>query len=88
MIYSSDLVITNNLQEHGKFAIYAGHNQKGKRMEIAQFDTYEEAKEAAIKKGKEYKSVSVYLWGHDELEPEIPTIVYPPVIKDFIRRIE
>jgi hypothetical protein len=78
MIYSSDLVIADSLQKHGKFAIYAaGHNQ----MDIGQFDTYEEAKKAAIKMAKRYKSVSVYLWGHHELEPETPMIACHPGYK-------
>jgi hypothetical protein len=70
MIYSSDIIICDSLQEHGKFALYYASG----RIEFVRFDTYEEAKAAAIRKAKSYKrgDVSVYLWGHSELEPDIP----------------
>jgi alpha-beta hydrolase superfamily lysophospholipase len=74
MIYSTDIVIGDSLQEHGKFALYYA----SERMEFDRFDTYEEAKAAAIRKAKKYKAVSVYLWGHSELEPDIPMLISNP----------
>jgi hypothetical protein len=75
MIYSSDITIADSLLEHGKFALYYG------RAQFAQFDTYGEAKEAAVKRAKRYKGVAVYLWGHCELEPEIPMLIHNPGYK-------
>jgi hypothetical protein len=78
VVYSSDIVISDSLQEQGNFALFHASNN----MEFAQFDTYVEAKAAAIKEAKKYRgAVSVYLWGHGEFEPEIPMAIHDPGYK-------
>jgi hypothetical protein len=73
MIYSSDIVISDSLRVHGKFAVgYPG------TPECWTFDTYDDAKTFAISEAKNYDRVSVYLWGHSELEPDIPMMVNNP----------
>jgi hypothetical protein len=73
MIYSSDIIIGDSQREHGKFAV--GYPRA---PEVLIFDTYKAAKAFAISKAKNYNRVSVYLWGHEELEPDIPMLKSNP----------
>jgi hypothetical protein len=73
MIYTSDIIISDSLREHGKFAVgYPGS------PEVWTFDTYKDAKTFAISRANDYDRVSVFLWGHAELEPGIPMLVNNP----------
>jgi hypothetical protein len=73
MIFSSDIIISDSLREHGKFAV--GYPRS---PEVWTINTYEAAKAFAIARAKTYDRISVYLWGHDDLEPDVPMMVNHP----------
>jgi hypothetical protein len=52
------------------FAYFPGLRDYWKRS-IEEFDSYEEAKRFAIARAREF-GTAAYLWGHHELEPDIP----------------
>jgi hypothetical protein len=78
MIYTSDIIIGDSLREHGKYAVgYPG------APEVWTLDTYEDAKTFVIAMAENYDRVSVYLWGHAELEPDKPMLVSNPGYKQL-----
>jgi hypothetical protein len=78
-VYTSDLVIGDSLQVHGEFGV----GYVGSSSEVWTFPTYELAKSFAVIKAKEDDRVSVYLWGHDNLEPDLPRLVNHPGYKQL-----
>jgi hypothetical protein len=67
VIYSTDVLIDSSPQRFPNFRVSHG---KG-AFPIKEFDTYDEAKRFAIARAREF-GVAAYLWGHHELEPDIP----------------